>query len=227
MSRDIRRFLFVGLLVMLPAAGCLPNNVVWLPDSSGFVYSPGGPSIVHYDVAKKTKRVIVEQTGACTEWPALSPDGKWVAVARWVQQGEGSEAHVIIYDFGGKVVKRSKVERWGKLSGEVVHRNPTYLWWSPDGKRVAVHNFDRKLTLLYDVKDDTFVQHDGIPLPFNGTPFRPDGKGLMLYDSLDRLVFLDLSGKAHEVEVPRNSGFGEKDSTPRILSFAVLVFRHS
>src|SRR5437867_1417969 len=77
----------VVALTLASLAGCVPT--VWLPDSSGFIYikpikvadEPSG-QLMHFDLAKKTSRVIVKDVGAATTWPALSSDGKRIAVAR-------------------------------------------------------------------------------------------------------------------------------------------------
>src|SRR5207248_7817817 len=93
--------------------------VAWLPDSSGFVYTDSGEfqQLIHYDVAKGERRVLVEKLPAATMWPALSPDGKTVAVARLVR-AQGMEKtlnlQVIEYDLKGKETHRSAEFLWTK-----------------------------------------------------------------------------------------------------------------
>jgi hypothetical protein len=210
-------FAVLGLLVMLSAAGCVPRNVLWLPDSSGFVYSStSGKSLVHYDLAKKSERVIVKDTGTVTLWPALSPDGKRIAVARCVNEEAGGEVKVNIYDLAGKLVQGSKVERWGKRVEKEQESYPvvTILAWAPDGKRIVVFYYTMKPdgadggTFLYDVKGDTFVRQEGaMPIPF-ANPFRPDGNGILVFKvkgDQNSFIFLDLAGKEHQVAPPEQS----------------------
>src|SRR2546423_114378 len=65
---------------LLLLAGCVP--VLWLPDSSGFLYVSKKGAAVLYDVASGKKKVVLEKLPGDTMWPALSPDGKKFAVAK-------------------------------------------------------------------------------------------------------------------------------------------------
>src|SRR4051794_36991668 len=112
------RLLFAAAVVALTTGtGCVPD-VAWLPDSSGIVYTttdwPGsGPDapkrrngrLVHYDLARKGPRVVAE-TGTDTIRPALSPDGKQVAVAHltW-ERGNAPTLRVIVFDLAGNEVR--------------------------------------------------------------------------------------------------------------------------
>lgn len=103
-------------IVLLMLSGCVPENVVWLKDSSGIVYSDKeGRRLVRYDFAKKATRVIVADTGTETRWPAISPDGRLVAVARIeLATTQGSNRHTIrsqvfIYDVDGNLVAQSTI----------------------------------------------------------------------------------------------------------------------
>ena len=87
------------------SSGCLPT-ATWLPDSSGFVYTEGAPAkrLVRYDLAKGRPRVLVEDTEGDAHLPAVSPDGKRVAVA----QGKEGRLRVILFDLDGKELQRSQ-----------------------------------------------------------------------------------------------------------------------
>src|SRR6516164_6830972 len=69
---------------VLLTAGCVPLGMVWLPDSSGFIYPAGKErqQLFFYDAATQKHRLLVADTGAATIIPAVSPDGKQIAVAR-------------------------------------------------------------------------------------------------------------------------------------------------
>src|SRR5689334_14830011 len=77
---SVPRPILAGLVLalVLGTAGCIPGGIVWLPDSSGFVY-PAGKDLKRlqfYDVAKREHRVLIEDTGARSVYPGVSPDGK-------------------------------------------------------------------------------------------------------------------------------------------------------
>jgi hypothetical protein len=85
----------VALFLLICSTGCIPG-ITWLPDSSGFVYRSGqvyAPSEerierVYFDLATKKQRAIVDDNQMSTIWPAVSPDGKSVAVARLIHDEE-------------------------------------------------------------------------------------------------------------------------------------------
>src|SRR5882672_1343957 len=79
-ARPRNRLWFLTLAVpLLLLAGCVP--VLWLPDSSGFLYVSKDGSAMLYEVAGGKKKVLLEKLPAETMWPALSADGKRFAVA--------------------------------------------------------------------------------------------------------------------------------------------------
>lgn len=215
------------LLLLLSATttvGCDPRkNVVWLPDSSGFIYFKE-EQIFHLDLAAKKNHVVVKDTGIQTIWPAISPDGKQFAVTR--HDAKESAVEIIIYDLAGKVNQRTKLEH---LREEA----PSGLFWSPGGKHIVVAS-DRD-TILYDVKERTVVRWErSLPLPIGGTPFRPDGNGLLIIkglkwidlDRLDgddtRIVFVDLMGKEREVMLPKEK-IRDKELKAEMCLLAALI----
>src|SRR5688572_27588973 len=86
-TRRLRLVALLGLAgLTLLLAGCFPN-VTWLPDGSGFVFTEkGGRRLIHFDLRTKERRVLCDDTKAKTMWPAISPDGKRVAVAHWLRE---------------------------------------------------------------------------------------------------------------------------------------------
>jgi Tol biopolymer transport system component len=107
----------VATLLIVP--GCV-NGVSWLPDSSDFVFTTDRGRLVLYDVKTKAVRVLVEDTKSSTYWPAVSPDGARIAVARLRFDELKSHLQVVVYDLKGKVVHESKSIAWGTPI-----RNPT------------------------------------------------------------------------------------------------------
>src|SRR5262249_44661675 len=71
------------LFAALGTAGCL-RGAAWHTDSSGIIYTGGKgfTQLLHYDLTRGEQKVLVADTKAPTFWPAVSPDGKRIAVAR-------------------------------------------------------------------------------------------------------------------------------------------------
>ena len=135
--------LFV-LALLLAACGCVP--VAWLPDSSGFVCSlenQGNATfrLMHYDLAKKKMRVVVEKVPAATFWPAISPDGKQIAVAQLAGDGKHLQMRVIIYDLEGKETHRSSQFPWVKTRDGVNDLAATGVFWSAKTGKILVHDY--------------------------------------------------------------------------------------
>ena len=92
--------------------GCI-DGVGWLPDSSGFVFTAEDGRLVHFDVKSRKERVLVADTDSNTFWPAVSPDGKRIAVARLNYPGQQGALQILNYDLSGKEILRSKKFPWG------------------------------------------------------------------------------------------------------------------
>src|SRR5262249_8329243 len=105
------RLVLAALPLLLAASvGCLPCG--WLPDSIGFIYTDDRDfcRLVHYDLASGERRVLVARMPAHTPWPAVSPDGRHIAVARLTRhpdQQKPDTMQVILYDLKGKEARRS------------------------------------------------------------------------------------------------------------------------
>jgi hypothetical protein len=108
-------------LAVLFLPGCVP--VTWLPDSSGFVYvhrvkakNPDDPwmgRLVHFDLKKNAPRIVVNDIGPDTFWPAVSPDGKRIATARFKGEPNGPKTvQIVVWDFDGKQIQQSKGFPW-------------------------------------------------------------------------------------------------------------------
>jgi hypothetical protein len=190
-SLPILRRIPAGLVlaVVLPASGCIPAGMVWLPDSSGFIYPSGKglDSISFYDVAKREHRVLVKDTGAATLFPALSPDGKRIAVARLRCGGnQAGIAQVVIYDRDGKELHRSPEINWSEASAEPKERQllGSILFWDPMGKKLLVSGAfqSEPRSGIYDPATKQMSMVDGQLMAFGTTPVRPDGKGFLVGD---------------------------------------------
>ncbi|HYV39112.1 MAG TPA: hypothetical protein VE988_25725 [Gemmataceae bacterium] len=222
MQRKLRS-LFVMLTFAVAALvlpGCVPTT--WLPDSSGFVYvrptkaknagDPPSGELLHYDLKTKTARVVVKYIGQGTMWPAVSGDGKRIAVSKFkVGNDKAKSVQFVIYDMQGKQVKQSKEFVWfaGKVEG-FVFSTPGMLFWSPKADMIVVT--DNSETAIYNVAADTLkVLEKTVPAIHGGSPIRPDGKGFLAVISnkaviankdknKSRLVFMDWTGVEHRID---------------------------
>ena len=160
----------------LLAAGCVEN--VWLPDSSGFVCITRDHTLVHCDLAKKTQRVIMKHDWLhgeeeVFERPAISPDGKRVALVRHVSSKDAETAQILIYDLAsGKEVEKSKeiaLPGHADFSPQPLVRSGM-VFWAPDGKHMLFQvdaplfkNGERvKPQLFSDEQNDTSVTTLGL-----------------------------------------------------------------
>jgi hypothetical protein len=207
LPRKLRPWLVLLALGILPQAGCVPT--VWLPDSSGFIYikvSKVGEStaLAHFDVKTKKERIIVADIGVSTLWPAVSPDGKRIAVGR-LRGGrkEPITLQIIVYNMEGKELQKSKPHAWAPPpTPNQRMMDPVMLFWSPKDDMVLVS--DPEQTGVYNVKTDSLkVIENSRVLIHNGTPIRPDGKGFLLLLGKNpdhRLVFMDWTDKEQRIE---------------------------
>jgi hypothetical protein len=205
-------FAVVFALVLLALPGCVPG-ITWLPDSSGFVYveqvkakAPKEQPIrqlMHYDIKQKASRVIVADIASGTSWPAVSPDGKRIAVSRFNGNAkDGMTIQFTVFDFQGKQVKQSKAFPWS-MPGEPV-ANQAMLFWSPRDDMVVVSDGEKGSTGIYSMQADSLqVLPKTFPVIHGGSPIRPDGKGFLavsLAKDNTRLGFFDWQGKAEQID---------------------------
>lgn len=200
----------VAAVVIVLVSGCIPEEVVWLPDSSGFVYTTGQDvsTINYYSMSGKTWRVIVADTKCRTPWPAVSPDGKHVATARALTENNRQTIQVFIWDMEGREVHCSEITDWGenKSPRDGSKLDETALAWSP--------RYDRLLVATnagwgyYDPTRGTFktmaeMGRTLCPFP-HPRVFRPDNKGLLVVtqenNSRTPMLFLRWDGTRTEFE---------------------------
>jgi hypothetical protein len=228
------RAVFIAAALTVGLAGCI-NGVGWLPDSSGFVFSTATGKLVHYDLKKRAMRVLVDDTKSNTYWPAVSPDGQRVAIARLdIDANKQAKLQVVAYDFAGKVVHESPRLPWGTIDkGPPEDMNTvTQLFWAPDGNKLLVYgSIDATdgTTGLYDLatqKAETW-EHT-IPTAFGGTPVRPDGKGFFVAkltldtQKLAGFDFVDWNGKSTRINADATA-----DDKDRVLEHLWPVLRTS
>jgi hypothetical protein len=212
MHSAITRFVIVTLLI-LPSSGCLPDAVVWTPDGKSLVWTEDrGTRVVLYDLAKKERHVVEDNTNSQTTWPAVSPDGKLIAIARAVREDdEPGTMEIVLLDREGQEVKNSKEFPWFPADKKAKGKRTfaTALHWDAVSNRILV--FSEGKTGIYDPdKDALIVLGDVVPLPLGNAPVRPDGKGFLALETgreRTEVAFIDWTGKRQQINL------GDKELT--------------
>lgn len=205
------------------ACGCYEQReIAWLHDSSGFVYADKqGTRLVQYDVGKKARRVISQQTKRVGH--AVSPDGAHVATAQReiiVTAGsrkQTSKIVVAVVDREGREQVRSKaLEVEDDLENRAVKSETSDaeipVCW--DGHP------DRLLTPfgMYDRKADRWIKLPATPAVFVVPGCPPTAKGFLAGYTQDankpgatdrkdewKVCFVDWDGWASDFKEPVKS----------------------
>jgi hypothetical protein len=204
--------LVILTLVLTFASGCdYYTDVVWLPDSSGFCYTTPKRRLVRFDVATGKRHVLVADTGTLTTRPAVSPDGKRLAVARLAGKSKKREGivlvdrdtvEIVVYDVDGKELHRSPELVWRKEGqyGEWAQLGPeghTRLLWGPKGKEDKLAIFEAPGDWgLYDLKTKRLIVPTDALLAI-----RPDNSGFLVVSdgSPQSIAFVDFEGNKHPI----------------------------
>lgn len=207
-SRYPMWLMLVAVPCLLAAiTGCVP--IVWLPDSSGFVYPVDG-KLVHYDRLTGKRRVLVAKLPSQFLLPAVSPDGKRIAVARLGRdRGTGAALimQIILYDLRGREVSRSPESPWGPLRGSYETSQPveTGVFWPAGPGKLIVQDWETPGRVgIYDPERKRLIVLEGSPLAFGGTPCRPDGKGFLVVrpdGPSVKLALVDWDGKERPIRM--------------------------
>jgi hypothetical protein len=196
-----RRFAPVILAAMslILLQGCIPRAVVWTADSNGIVFTEkDGSRLVRYDLTRKARKVVVADTKTKTPWPAISADGKRIAVALHESLTEKDSRintdriQIIIYDLQGQELKRSSVRTETSTLEKPATESKctlveTGLNWSGPAQKILLND------AIYDCELDRWTKLNVEVMPFNNTPISPDGKGFIAATK-EKLVFVDWDG---------------------------------
>ncbi|MHB1033322.1 MAG: TolB family protein [Pirellulales bacterium] len=229
MKRSCRWLLVVLLLGCLP--GCVPEDLVWFPDSSGFVYSQSDSAVVRFDLASRTRRVVVAEDwlrNAGQGRPAISPDGKQMALVRSTTSRDVQLVEILTYDLAGKPAGPPRRFTWPGDALSHVESKTTLGWafWSPDGQRLLVYvespPADKAATAvsalgLLDLATGVMARYGDLELPwecvlFGPSLFTPDGQGFLAARAKPNRDFLESL-----VVVAWNGSVQDLKSTPEVL----------
>ncbi len=184
-----RRIFLAIFLLVLVFTGCIPEKLQWLPDSSGIIFTDkSGSRLVHFDLTRIAKRIVVANTGTNTPMPAMRSDGTKLAVARRERKyTQGSNlvidtTQIQIYDLKGTLLKVSKphvvqVKHTSSFSETKTDLSEAGLDWSGPYSKILTKD------AIYDCDGDNWTGLDGVePAQFvlhDCPAIRPDGKGFV------------------------------------------------
>ncbi|MBM4069229.1 MAG: hypothetical protein FJ271_09830 [Planctomycetes bacterium] len=163
-------------------AGCLPR-VVWLPDSSGLVYTAGpGGNLLHVHDLSRGKPLVKDLPGRVNV-PAVSPDGKLLAVALLAGNSPNSRVRILVFDRAGRETHRSDEIPWhGETKLYSARPLGAETYWEPAGTRLLIAGDDR--LGFYDLKSRQFRAQPGNfgpgPLIFGGEWRGPRSKDMLV-----------------------------------------------
>jgi hypothetical protein len=221
----------------LTASGCIPG-VTWTPDSRGFYFTGGKgyKTLYFFDVAARKAKPVVADTGGPTHWPAVSPDGRRVAVVVPAER-EGKRLYqVVVYDSDGKEVQRSRPFPLGpKAPGKdaPMGQVPVWLFWAPKGQGDKVLLQIANGCGVFDLKENRFTDlGDQLLWVFGNSPARPDGQGFLVARNTPKKgekfagTFYDWQGKERPIDLidPEGTWGAEDSHTLSLLMFAPYMF---
>jgi hypothetical protein len=203
----VRHWLMCALvaIAMIAASGCIPDRIVWLPDSSAFVYIGTAASeppadrsaeLLLYDLSRKRSRPLTNRPVLLmTAIPGISPDGKQVAVVEFGHSAGNLTIRAVIIDVETGLADESKPFPFAKIEGEeaVPLFSAAAVEWSRRGDRLLIGVFAspdaRKPALtpcIYDPKaKNLMILSDCLMTPLdralNGS-IAADGSGFLAFD---------------------------------------------
>jgi len=101
----------------------LLEDLHWLPDGSGFLYSAvdlmrSSSNIFHYDFASKQTREITKFENEFAKKFSISPEGNWIVYERTKEYDEHSAADLWIQEMNGSnsrlLAKNARSPSWGR-----------------------------------------------------------------------------------------------------------------
>ena len=203
----IRLFLLTTAFAII--AGCIPIDVVWMPDSKGYLYVNEQRELVYRDLSaqKDTKITGFDWLNPLSLHVAVSPDGEKIALGRLDQKQGSTDAELTLV-----MLDRSGKQLWQKTKPWKLQDAPTEnktegvrIEWVPTkehGDRLIIETDDSE-TAICTTDVTQWYQWNDITVPLfieqlesNTTMALPDGSGFLAAStSKEGLQLVDWSGK--------------------------------
>lgn len=195
-------------------SGCLDfsgilETVVWLPDSSGFIWTEkNNTRLVLYSLKEKTGRVLIENSGTQTLHPAVSPDGKTILLATKLAGREKSTLRIDFYDLTGERVRQTREFELAGVPKNHGVRGIRLLWGRGTN---SVLFADADYAGICNLDKDTCIELKDVHPAFTGIdPCHPDGSGFIAVRLPEKdkkvkgeIVFCDWNGQVRQkIDLP-------------------------
>lgn len=201
-------------------AGCLPR-VVWLPDSSGLVYTAGPDgNLLHVHDLSRGNPLVKELPGRVNV-PAVRSDGKQLAIALLSGDGPNGRVRILVCDRDGRETHRSEEIPW-RGEAKLYSAKPlgADLYWEPGGTRLLIAADDQ--LGCYDLKSGRVRMIPGSfgpgPLIFGGA--WTSGKEMLVRRN-GEFALLDWSGT---IEPLRNMHAAASNQTRDAMTTWPAIF---
>jgi len=238
-----RRLLFRTLLlafVLFVLTGCFEEyivNVAWLPDSSGIIFADKiGTQVVRYDLARRARKVLVQDTNRHAWQVAVNPEGTRFAYAKVIHSTrKDSDTSDLSYqvttgDLDGQKQKQSSFHnKTTKLVTKAAEASNSIevpaITLTLSAQKLLIHCISDNNSMIYDCESDKWTEIGAAPcFGFSNGGVRPDGLGFLTETrSPVGLSFVTLDGWISEFrDKPEGKRFFATEWDKNIARFVSL-----
>ncbi len=217
----------VLLPMMLLAAqkACIPEHVVWNGGELVYTHTEEGRTSLRRLDSEGRRQMLVEKLDFQAATPAVSPDGKRIALVEAEALGPRARLRVHIFDSEGKPLGESPPWEWtfAEEPGDGA-ASRTAAWWSPDGERLLVLCSNEFASYTFASRE--FKAYANVKLSLFGalmfsSPIMPDGQTFLAQpreavgeaaDADSQVVLVDWQGKLRLIEEAEEEAGGDDGS---------------